>query len=35
MRERPSNTFAANYALVILIEAAVITALWFLGSYFG
>ena len=35
MRERPSGTFAANYALVILVEAAVITALWFFGRYFG
>jgi len=35
MRERSSSTFAANYALVILVEAAVITALWFAGRYFG
>ena len=35
MRERSSSTFNANYALVILVEAAVIAALWFLGRYFG
>jgi hypothetical protein len=35
MRERGSTTLNANYALVILVEAAVITALWFLGRYFG
>ena len=35
MRERSSSTFAANYALVILVEVAVIAALWFAGRYFG
>ena len=35
MRERTSSTFAANYALVILVEVAVVAALWFAGNYFG
>jgi hypothetical protein len=35
MRERPSGTFAANYALVVLVEIAVIAALWFAGRYFA
>ncbi len=35
MRERSSSTFAANYALVILIEVVVIGVLWFAGRYFG
>lgn len=37
MRERPStaDTRNPNYALVLLVEAVVITALWWLGRYFG
>ena len=35
MRERSPGTLNANYLLVIVVEAAVITALWFLGRYFA
>ena len=31
MRERGPR----DYSLVVLVEAAVITGLWFLGRYFG
>jgi hypothetical protein len=35
MRERSSGILNANYVLVVLVEAAVITALWWVGRYFG
>jgi hypothetical protein len=35
MRERSTGTFTANYVLVIVVEALVITTLWLLGRYFG
>lgn len=35
MRERSSGILNANYVLVVLVEAAVIAALWWVGYYFG
>ena len=35
MRERGSGILTANYALVVVVEAAVIAALWFIGRYFA
>lgn len=35
MRERSSGTLTANYVLVVVVEAAVIAALWLLGRYFA
>ncbi len=35
MRERSSGILNANYVLVVVVEAAVITALWLLGRYFA
>ncbi len=35
MRERSSGILTANYALVVIVEAVVIAALWFAGRYFA